>query len=85
MEGVFLLGFYDVCLERPRDAASDQQVAAADGGVHAELLLHTKEGGVLPQAGSDLSAVFDRKQVKVAVALSEHEVVCLSYLFWGGM
>ena len=42
------------------------------------------EGGVLPEAGCDLSVVFDRKQPQVAVALLEHEVVCLPVLFWGG-
>ena len=32
-----------------------------------------------------MSAVLDRKQAKVAVALLEHEVVCLPYLFGGGL
>ena len=84
MEGIFLLGFGDVGLERPRDVCSDTQVASAEVGVHAELLLDMEEGGVLPQAGCNLSAVFDRKQAKVAVALLEHEVVCLPNLLWGG-
>ena len=38
----------------------------------------------MPQAGCDLSAVFDRKQAKIAVALLEHELVCLPDLFGGG-
>ena len=38
----------------------------------------------MPQAGCDLSAVFDHKQAKVAVALLEHKVVCLSDLFRRG-
>ena len=41
------------------------------------------EGGVVPQAGCNLSAVFDGKQTKVAVALQEHEVVCCPDLFGG--
>ena len=41
------------------------------------------EGGVLLQAGCNLSAVFDRKQAKVAVALLEHEVVGRPDLFTG--
>ena len=84
MEGVFLPGFCDVGLERPRDVCSDEGVASAEVGVHAELSLDTGEGGVLPQAGCDLSAVFDRKQAKVAVALLEHEVVGLPDLLRGG-
>ena len=32
-----------------------------------------------------MSAVLNCKQAKVAVALLEHEVVCLPNLFWGGM
>ena len=52
--------------------------------VEAELLLDSGVGGVLPQTGCDLSAVLDRKQAKVAVALLEHEVVCLPNLFGGG-
>ena len=42
------------------------------------------KGGVLPQAGCDLSAVLDRKQAKIAVALLEYKVVCLPDLFGGG-
>ena len=42
------------------------------------------EGGVFPQAGCNLSAAFSCKQAKVAVALLEHEVVCLPYLLEGG-
>ena len=49
----------------------------------AELLLDLGERGVLPQAGCNLSAVFDRKQTEIAVALLEHEVVCLPYLLGG--
>ena len=52
--------------------------------VEAELLLDPGVGGVLPQAGCDLSAVLDRKQAEVAVALLEHEVICLPYLLGGG-
>ena len=47
-------------------------------------MLDSGKCGVLPQTGCDLSAVFDRKQMEVAVAQLEHEVVCLPYLFWGG-
>ena len=85
MEGVFLHGFGDVGLEWPGDVCSDEQVASAEVAVCAELLLDTGKGGVLPQAGCNLSAVFDRKQAQVAVALLEHEVVCLPNLFWGGL
>ena len=84
VEGIFLPGFCDVGLEWPRDVSSDERVASAEVGVHAELLLDTREGGVLPQAACDLSAVLDRKQAKVAVALLEHEVVYLPDLFGGG-
>ena len=84
VEGILLPGLGDVGLERPRDVCNDERVASTEVGVHAELLLDMRKGGVLPQAGCDLSAVFDRKQVKVAVALLEHEVVCLPYLFRGG-
>ena len=84
MEGVLLPGFGDVGLERPRDVCSDEGVASAEVGVHAELSLDTREGGVLPQAGCDLPAVFNRKQTVVAVALLEHEVVRLPNLFGGG-
>ena len=84
MEGVFLPGFGDVGLEWPGDVFSDKRVASAKVGVCAELLLDTGKGGVLPQTSCDLSAVFDRKQAKVAVALLEYEVVCLPDLFRGG-
>ena len=47
-------------------------------------MLDTGESGVLPQADCDLSAVLDREQTEVAVALLEHEVVCLPDLLWGG-
>ena len=84
MEGVLLPGLGDVGLERPRNVCSDERVASAEVGVGAELLLDSGKGGVLPQTGCDLSAVLDRKQAKVAVALLEHEVVCLPDLFRGG-
>ena len=47
--------------------------------------LCSAESGVLPQAGCNLSAVLDRKQTEVAVALLEHEVVGLPNLFVGGL
>ena len=75
MEGVLLPGFGDVGLEWPRDVCSDERVASAEVGVRAEFFLDTGEGGVLPQIGCDVSLVFDRKHVKVAVALLQHEVV----------
>ena len=84
MEGVFLPGFGDVGLEGPRDICSDERVASAEVVMEAELLFDPGVGGVLPQAGCDLSAVLDREQTEVAVALLEHEVVCLPYLFGGG-
>ena len=84
MEWVLLSGFNDVGLEGPRDVCSDEGIASAEKGVHAELSLDTGEVGVLPQAGYNLSAVLDRKQATVAVALLEHEVVCLPDLFRGG-
>ena len=84
MEGVFLPRFGDVGLERPSDVCSDERVASVEGGVYTELFFDAGEGGVLPQAGCDLSAVFNRKQTEVAVALLEHEVVCLTDLFRGG-
>ena len=70
--------------EGPRNVCSDKRIATAQVGVHAELLLDTRKGGVLPQVGCYSSAVFYRKQTEVAVALLEHEVVCLSDLFGGG-
>ena len=48
MEGVFLPGFGNVGLKRPRNLCSDKQVASAKVGVHAELLLDTRKGGVCP-------------------------------------
>lgn len=42
------------------------------------------ERGVIPQAGCDLSVVFNCKQTKAALALLEHKVVCLSNLFGEG-
>ena len=84
MERIFLSGFGDVGLERPRDIASVERKTTVDVGVHAELLLDTVEGGVLPQAGCNLSAVLDRKQTEIAEALLEHAVVCLPYLLGGG-
>ena len=85
MEGVFLPGFCDVGLEGPQDVCSDERVASAEAAVKAELLHNLGKRGVLPQAGCDLSAVFDCKQAEVAVALLDHEVVCLPYLFGGGL
>ena len=85
MEGVFLPGFGDVGLEWPRDVCSDECVASAEPLVFAELLLDPAECGVVPQAGCNLSAVCNRKQAKVAVALLDHKVVGLPYLFWGGL
>ena len=84
MEGVFVAGFGDVGLERPGDVCSDEGITSAKGLVCDELLLDMGKRGVLPQAGCNLSAVFNRKQAKVAVALQEHEGVCLPYLFWEG-
>ena len=83
MEGVFLPGFGDVGLEGPIDIGCDEQVASAEVVALAALLLNTREGGVSPQRGGDLPAVFDYKQSEVAVALLEHEVVCLPDLFRG--
>ena len=72
-------------LEGPRDVCSDERVASAEVGVYAALLLDTREGGVLPPTGCNLSAVFNRKQAEIAVDLLEHEVVCHPDLFRGGM
>ena len=72
-------------LEWPRDVGCDERVAPAESCMLAELFLNLGEGGVLPQASCYLSAVFHRKQTEVAVALLEHEVVCLPDLFWGGL
>ena len=44
-----------------------RSIASAEVVVEAELLLDPGIGGVLPQAGCDLSAVLDRKQTEVAV------------------
>ena len=85
MEGVFLPTFCDVGLERPRNVCSDERVTSAEVGVHAELLFDSAEGGVDLQAGCYLSAVLDRKQLQVAVALLEHEVVGLPELFGRGL
>ena len=52
--------------------------------MHAKLPPDTSEGGVFPQISCNLSAVFNRKQTKVAEALLKHEVVGLSDLFGGG-
>ena len=71
-------------LKRPGDVGSDETVASAESSVCAELSLDTRKRGVLPQAGCNLSAVLNRKQAEVAVALLEHEVVCLPYLLGGG-
>ena len=72
-------------LERPRDVGSDERIAPAEVGVHAELLLDTVEGGVLPQSDCSLSAVLLCKQTEITEALLEHEVVCLPYLLRGGL
>ena len=50
----------------------------------AELFRNLGEGGVLPQSSCYLSAVFHRKQTKIAVALLKHEVFSLPDLLWGG-
>ena len=71
MEGVFLPRFGDVGWEWPGYVGSDEQLASAEMGAHAELLLNTGEGGVLLERGGDLSAVLDREQTEVAVALLE--------------
>ena len=75
VEGVFLPRLGDVGLERPGDIRSDKRVASAESSVCAELFFDRGEGGVLPQAGCNLSAVLDLKQTEVAVALLEHQVV----------
>ena len=72
-------------LEWPRDVCRDEQVAPAEAVVQAVLSLDLGEGGLLPQASRDLSAVLNHKQTEVAVSLLEHEVVCLPYLLWGGL
>ena len=72
-------------LKGPGDIRSDERIASAEGSVFAELLLDAGKCGVLPQAGCNLSEVFNRKQAEVAVAQLEHEVVCLHDLFRGGM
>ena len=84
VQGVCLPRFGNVGLERPRNKRIDERVAYAEVSVYAELLLDALEAGVVSQAGCDLSAVFDRKQAMIAVALLEHEVFCLTYLFGGG-
>ena len=84
VEGVLLLGFGDLGLERPGDVGSDERITSGETGVCAELLLHTFIRGVIPQAGCHLPAVLNRKQAKVAVSLLEHEVVSLPDLFRGG-
>ena len=71
MEGVLLPGLGDVGLEGPQDVCSDERVASAEDWVEAELSLDPGVGGVLPQTGCDLSAVFNRKQTEVAVALCD--------------
>ena len=71
-------------LERPRDVCSDEQVASAECWVEGELLLNPGQGGVLSQVYGNRSAVLDREQSEVAVALLEHEVVGLHDLFRGG-
>ena len=85
VERVLLPGFGDMDLEGPRDVYSDERIASAEVGVPAELLLDMGEGGLLPQTCCDLSAVLNRKQPKVAVALLKHEVVCLPDLLRGGL
>ena len=85
MEGVVLPGFGDLGLERARDVYSDERDSSAEVAVDAELCLHLAEGGVLTQAGCNLSAVLERKQTEVAVSLLEHEVVGLPDLFGGGL
>ena len=85
VEIVFLPRFGDVGLEWPRDIGSDERAASAESSVCVKLFLNSGKVGVFPQASCDLSAVFNRKQAKVAVALLKHEVVCLPYLLRGGM
>ena len=84
MEGVFLPGFGDVGLERPRDVGGDEGVAAWEGPMGPKRLLDPCVGGELAQALGDLPAVFNREEPQVAVPLAQQEVVCLPYLLRGG-
>ena len=84
MEGIFLPGFRDMGLERSRDECSDERVTSAEDVVCTELFLNAGECGVVPQVSRDLSPVFDSEMAEVAVALLQHEVICLPDLFGGG-
>ena len=81
MEGVILQGFGDVVLEGPRDVGSDKRITSAEVGAHAEQFRNTRQGGVWPQRGSYLSAVFYRKQTEVVVALLDVTPDMLVYTF----
>ena len=67
-----------------RNVGSDKWVTSAEYSVCVELFFDAGKGGVFPQVVCYLSAVFESTQAKVAVALLEHEVVCLHYLLRGG-
>ena len=84
MEGILLPGFGNVGLERARDVGSDKGVAPRECSMGTKLLLYPFVGGELAQALGDLPAVLDREESQVTVPLTQHEVVCLPYLFWGG-
>ena len=55
-----------------RDVCRDELIMAAEGWVFAELMLNAREGWVCAQALGDLSAVSDREEAQVAVAILEH-------------
>ena len=50
-----------------------------------ELLLYPFVGGELAQTLGDLSVVLHREKPQVAIPLAKHVVVCLPYLFRGGL
>ena len=54
------------------DVCRDELIMAAEGSVFVVLMLNEREGWVCAQALGDLSAVSDREEVQVAVAVLEH-------------
>ena len=61
-----------MCYKWRGDVCLDEFIMAAEGWVFTELILNAREGWVCAQALGDLSAVSDREEAQVAVAVLEH-------------